>query len=356
MQLTNRQWLLASRPKGTLSTENFEFHEAPIPQPDYGAGEVLVKNLYLAYDAAMRGWMSPKPSYMPPVDIGAPMRSFNVAQVVRSENPDLPVGALVQGFYNWEEYAVVSPADRMPAKRLGSAITPEMALGVLGGSSVTAYWGLLDIGQPKEGETVVVSGAAGATGSIAAQIARIKGCRVIGIAGGEEKCRWLIDECRLDGAIDYKNESVNDRLKELCPDGIDVFYDNVAGSILEAAINSIANYGRIVLCGAISISNSKAPRVGTGPGNLVNLIIRRVRMQGFIALDYIKRQDEAVEKLAVWALADELAFRNDIQEGFDAIPATFMRLFEGKNQGKQLLRLGNPESVENLLAEAVVTA
>ena len=241
--------------------------------------------------------------------------------------------------YNWQEFAVVSPTDSMPYRKLGGGITPEMALGVLGGSSATAYWGLLDVGQPREGETVVVSGAAGATGSIAAQVAKIKGCRVIGIAGGEEKCQWLVDQCGLDGAIDYKNESVSDQMQELCPDGIDVFFDNVGGSILEAAIDNIANYGRIVLCGAISISNSRAPRVGTGPGNLVNLVIRRVRMQGFIALDYFDRMDEALEKLAVWALQDKLAFRNDVQEGFESIPATFMRLFEGKNQGKQLLKL-----------------
>lgn len=349
MKKSNRQWLLASRPKGTLSIDNFERHEEPLPEPNYEAGELLVKNLYIAYDAAMRGWMSLKPSYMPPVDIGQPMRSFNVAQVVQSANPDYPVGALVQGMYNWQEYASVNPDDGMPHRKLGAHITPEMALGVLGGSSVTAYWGLLDVGQPKEGDTVVVSGAAGATGSVAAQIAKLMGCRVIGIAGGPEKCQWLLDRCGLDGAIDYKNESVKERMKELCPKGIDVFYDNVGGPILEAAIANIANYGRIVLCGAISISNSKAPREGTGPGNLVNLVTRRVRMQGFITLDYYDRMDKALEKLAVWALADKIAFRNDIQQGFDRIPATFMRLFEGKNQGKQLLRLSDPKSIERVL-------
>jgi hypothetical protein len=207
----------------------------------------------------------------------------------------------------------------------------------------------MDIGQPKKGETVVVSGAAGATGSVAAQIAKIKGCRVIGIAGGEEKCQWLIEKAGLAGAIDYKNEDVNERLKELCPKGINIFYDNVGGSILEAAIHNIAEYGRIVLCGAISISNSNEPRVG--PGNLVNLIIRRVRMQGFIALDYMDRTDEALAQLAVWAMEDKIAFRNDIQEGFEAIPDTFMRLFEGRNQGKQLLKLGDPKTSEDLQAE-----
>jgi NADPH-dependent curcumin reductase CurA len=350
MQATNRQWILKSRPKGTLSTDNFELVEAPMPEPDYETGRVLVRNLYIAYDAAMRGWMSLKPSYMPPVEIGDPMRSFNVAQVVKSENPELPLGTLLQGMYGWQDYATVAPTDMVPYRKLNRFITPEMALGVLGGSSTTAFWGLMDIGQPKKGETVVVSGAAGATGSVAAQIAKLKGCRVIGIAGGEEKCQWLIDKAGLDDAIDYKNEDVNERLKELCPEGIDIFYDNVGGTILEAAINNIADFGRIVLCGAISISNSKEPRVG--PGNLVNLVIRRVRMQGFISLDYYDRTDEALAQLAVWAMEDKIAFRNDIQEGFDAIPETFMRLFEGRNQGKQLLKLCDPEPLENLLVES----
>ncbi len=345
MQQTNRQWILKSRPKGTVSTDCFELKEAPMPEPDYAAGKLLVKNLWLSYDAAMRGWMSLKPSYMPPVDLGDPMRSFNVAQVVQSETAELPVGTLLQGMYGWQEYATASPTDMVPHRKLNRFITPEMALGVLGGSSTTAFWGLMDVGKPKKGETVVVSGAAGATGSVAAQIAKLKGCRVIGIAGGEEKCRWLIEKAGLDGAIDYKNDDVNARLKELCPEGINIFYDNVGGSILEAAINSIADYGRIVLCGAISISNSKEPRVG--PGNLVNLVIRRVRMQGFIALDYIDRTDEALAQLAVWAMEDKIAFRNDVQEGFENIPDTFMRLFEGRNQGKQLLKLADPEAVES---------
>ncbi|MBK6288927.1 MAG: NADP-dependent oxidoreductase [Gammaproteobacteria bacterium] len=349
MAQTNRQWVLKSRPKGTVSTTHFEVKEAPMPEPDYAAGEVLVRNLWIAYDAAMRGWMSLKPSYMPPVEIDEPMRSFNVAQVVKSGNPVLPLGTLLLGMYGWQEYAVASKSDMVPHRKLNRFITPEMALGVLGGSSTTAFWGLMDIGKPRKGETVVVSGAAGATGSVAAQIAKLKGCRTIGIAGGKEKCRWLIDEAGLDGAIDYKKEDVDQRLKELCPDGIDIFFDNVGGSILEAAINSIANYGRIVLCGAISISNSKEPRVG--PRNLVNLVIRRVRMQGFIALDYYDRNDEALAQLAVWAMEDKIAFRNDIQEGFDAIPATFLRLFEGKNEGKQLLKLGDPESLENLVSK-----
>ena len=349
MAQTNRQWVLSSRPKGTVSTTHFEVKETLMPEPDCASGQVLVRNLWIAYDAAMRGWMSLKPSYMPPVEIGDPMRSFNVAQVVKSENPELPVGTLLLGMYGWQEYAIASKSDIVPYRKLTRFITPEMALGVLGGSSTTAFWGLMDIGKPRKGETVVVSGAAGATGSVAAQIAKLKGCRTIGIAGGKEKCQWLIDEAGLDGAIDYKNEDVNQRLKELCPDGIDIFFDNVGGSILEAAINSIANYGRIVLCGAISISNSKEPRVG--PGNLVNLVIRRVRMQGFIALDYYDRNDEALAQLVVWAMEDKIAFRNDIQKGFDAIPATFLRLFEGKNEGKQLLKLGDPEPLENLASK-----
>jgi NADPH-dependent curcumin reductase CurA len=346
MQTSNRQWVLATRPKGTLSTDIFELHEAPMPEPAYADGEVLVRNLFISYDAAMRGWMSLKPSYMPPVEIGEPMRSVNVAQVVKSENPELPVGTLLRGMYGWQQYTTVTATDIVPYLKLDREVTPELALGILGAGGTTAYWGMTDIGQPHKGETVVVSGAAGATGSVAAQIAKLEGCRVIGIAGGEEKCQWLTETAGLDGAIDYKNEDVNQRLKELCPEGINVFYDNVGGDILEAAINSIANYGRIVLCGAISVSNSDAPRVG--PGNLVNLVTRRVRMQGFIALDYYARNDEALEQLTAWARADQIAFRNDIQSGFEAIPDTFMRLFDGKNEGKQLLKLQDPEAIATL--------
>jgi NADPH-dependent curcumin reductase CurA len=209
-------------------------------------------------------------------------------------------------------------------------------------TSITAYFGLLDVGQPKAGETVVVSGAAGATGSMAAQIAKIKECRVVGIAGGEEKCKWLNDNCGVDAVIDYRRENVEARLGELCPDGIDVFFDNVGGDILEAAIEHIADFGRIVLCGQISVYNDAEP--APGPKNLMHLVARRVRMQGFIVMDYLDRLDEAMTDLMTWLGEGKLAWREDIQEGFENIPSTLLRLYDGRNQGKQLLKLADPST------------
>jgi NADPH-dependent curcumin reductase CurA len=338
MSKNNRQWLLKERPKGMIGPDNFELVETPIPQPDLAAGQVLIKTLMLGFDPAMRGWVEDTRSYLPPVALGEPMRASGVGQVIASENPDLPVGTHVQGLLNWQEYAVGGPADMVPPRALPEGISPSMALSVFGTTSLTAYFGLLDVGQPKAGETVLVSGAAGATGSVVAQIAKLKGCTVIGIAGGQEKCQWLIDACKLDGVIDYKNEDIDQRLGELCPDDIDVFFDNVGGDTLEAAIDHMADFGRIALCGAISQYNDTEPR--PGPHNLMVLVTRRIRMQGFIVLDYLDRADEAFADLATWVMNGDIAWREDIQEGFENIPATLQRLFDGRNTGKQLLKLG----------------
>ena len=224
--------------------------------------------------------------------------------------------------------------------KLPPGVTPAMALGVLGVTGLTAYWGLLDLGEPKEGETVLVSGAAGATGSVAGQIARIKGCRVVGIAGGDEKCTWLKEVARFDDVIDYKSENVDARIGELCPNRVDVFFDNVGGDILEAALNHINMRARVVLCGGISAYN--ATEVQPGPSNLMNLVIMRARMEGFIVLDYMDRVAEAAADLVGWIQSGELVHREDIQEGFENIPDTLNRLFTGKNIGKQLLKLADP--------------
>lgn len=341
MSAINRQWILKSRPAGSVSHDNFELVEAPMPEPDLAAGQILVRNLYLSFEPAMRGWMTDEPSYMPPAPLGQPMRSIAVAQVVHSQNPDYPEGSFVQGMFGWQEYAVCGPTDPIPPRLLPEGTPLTMPLSLFGGTSLTAYFGLLDVGRPKAGETVVVSGAAGATGSMAVQIAHILGCRVIGIAGGDEKCRWLTDSCGADATIDYKHEDVERRLAELCPDGIDIFYDNVGGDILEAGIEHIANYGRIVLCGQIATYNDAEPR--PGPRNLMNLVIRRVRMQGFIMIDYMDRTDEAIEALTGWFMEGRLHYREDIQEGFENVPDTFLRLFSGANRGKQLLKVADPE-------------
>lgn len=341
MATVNRQWLLKERPTGMVGPEHFELVESPLPKPDLDAGQVLVKTLMLGFDPAMRGWLADEPSYLPPVAIGEPMRASGVGQVIESENDSLPVGSLVQGLLNWQEYSIGDPNAMIAPNALPEGTPPNLALSVFGTTSLTAYFGLLDVGQPKADDTVLVSGAAGATGSVVAQIARIKGCRVVGIAGGEEKCQWLREACKVDAVIDYKSEELARRIGELCPDGVDVFFDNVGGDTLEAAIAHMADHGRIALCGAISRYNEEEPQ--PGPNNLMVLVARRVRMEGFIVLDFLDRAQQAIDDLTQWVMAGEIAWREDIQEGFENVPATLVRLFDGRNQGKQLLKLADPE-------------
>ncbi len=335
MTSINRQWLLAKRPQGHVTEECFELVETEIPALE--DGQILIQNHYFAFEPAMRGWIDDAPNYLPPVQIGEVMRASAAGEVIQSKHPDYEVGDRVSGLFGWQEYTALTPGGLQAATKVPDGLDLTAPLSILGMTSVTAYFGLLDVGEPKAGETVVVTGAAGATGSVAAQIARIKGCRVIGIAGGPEKCAWLRDEARLDEVIDYKNENLMDRLGELCPDGIDVAFDNVGGEQLDAILFHIANHARISLCGAISGYNDAEPQprlryVG-------NLIKRRVRMQGFIILDYLGRAGEAMADLTQWASAGEIAHRVDVQEGIANVPKTFLRLFSGENQGKQLLKL-----------------
>ena len=332
---TSRHWLLARRPQGMVQTDDFSLAEQPI-EP-VAEGSVLARMCYLTFEPAMRGWMDDMESYLPPVGIGEPMRAPGMAVVVDSKHPDYQPGELVFGMMSWSEYVTYHDGwSKVPAD-----IDPGMVLGPIGGTGITAYFGLLDVGQPQPGETVVVSGAAGATGSVAAQIARIKGCRVIGIAGGADKCNWLREEARLHEAIDYKSEDVGARLKELCPNGVDVFFDNVGGDILQAVLNNLAMHARIALCGMISTYNNAT--MEPGPGNLFQLIIKGVRMQGFLVFDYMHRRDEALADLFGWVTSGEIAFRTDEQHGFENIPATFLRLFEGSNQGKQVLKVSETQ-------------
>ncbi len=336
---TNRQWLLANRPHGLVGDENFEYTETNIPEP--ADGEVLVRNLYLSFDPTQRGWMEDRESYLPPVAIGEPMRAGSIGQVVESRHADFAAGDLVQTTGGWQDFVIVSPDQTlMGLNKIPAGLPPEMMLSVLGVTGLTAYWGLLDLGQPKEGETVLVSGAAGATGSIAGQIAKIKGCRVVGIAGGPEKCTWLKNEAGFDDVIDYKNEQVGARIGETCPNKVDVFFDNVGGNILEAALNHINMHARVVLCGGISGYNATDPI--PGPANLMNLVIMRARMEGFIVIDYMDRSAQAVEELIGWIETGELNYQVDLQAGFENIPSTLTRLFTGQNIGKQLLKIADP--------------
>lgn len=335
----NRQWLLAKRPHGIVTRDNFEYAEGPIPEP--GEGEVLVRNLFLSFDPTQRGWMEDRESYLPPVQIGEPMRAGSIGQVVESNNADFAKGDIVQTTGGWQDFLVVAPGQGvMGLSKVPEGVPPEMMLSVLGVTGLTAYFGLLDLGEPKEGETVLVSGAAGATGSVAGQIAKIKGCRVVGIAGGPDKCRWLKEEAGFDDVIDYKNEDVDARIAETCPNKVDVFFDNVGGDILEAALNHINMKARVVLCGGISAYNATEPV--PGPTNLMNLVIMRARMEGFIVIDYMHRAGEAIGELMGWINAGQLKYQVDMQEGFDNIPDTLNRLFTGKNLGKQLLKIADP--------------
>jgi NADPH-dependent curcumin reductase CurA len=334
----NRQWLLAARPQGMVKESDFQYHEAPLP--DLEDGQFLVRSCYIAFEPAMRGWMDDRPSYIPPIQIGEVMRAVTTGQVIASKHPGYQPGDCVQGGFGWQEYAVTTgKGGLMPASKIPAGASLTAPLGVLGITGLTAYFGVLDIGQPKGGETCVVSGAAGATGSIAGQIAKIKGCRVIGIAGGPDKCAWLTDEARFDATIDYKSDDVAARLRELCPDGIHIFFDNVGGEILDAVLAQIAMKARIVLCGGISRYNDE--ELQPGPTNYFNLILQRARMEGFILVDYYPRFAEGVQELSGWLDSGQLVHQEDIQDGFANAPRTFLRLFEGKNLGKQLLKIAD---------------
>ena len=331
MSEKNRQWLLAKRPVGMVKESDFELHSAPIPTP--GEGQVRVHIRWLAFEPAMRGWMEDRPNYIPPVAIGEIMRGMMVGEVVESRLDGYAPGDLVTGMTGWQEWAI---GDR-GLRKLPPGTDPRLALSVLGITGITAYFGLLDVGKPVDGDVVVVSGAAGATGSVVGQIAKRKGCRVVGIAGGGEKCAWLTDKAHFDAAIDYKSEDVGARLSELCPDGIDVFFDNVGGPVLDEALARIARGARIVICGAISRYNAeKAP---PGPSNYYRVVPQRGRIEGFVVMDFFHRYAEAAADLTKWVADGSIVWEADVQKGFENAPKTLRRLYTGANFGKQLLEL-----------------
>ena len=335
----NRQWLLAKRPHGFVTKDNFEYTESPIPDPN--DGQVLVRNLLLSFDPTQRGWMEERESYLPPVKIGEPMRAGSIGQVVESKNSGFDKGDLVQTTGGWQDFLVIEPGEGvMGLSKVPDGVAPELMLSALGVTGLTAYFGLLNLGKPRAGETLLVSGAAGATGSVAGQIGKIRGCRVVGIAGGPDKCKWLINEAGFDEVIDYKNENVDSRIAETCPNKVDIFFDNVGGAILEATLNHINMNARVILCGGISNYNATEPV--PGPSNLMNLVIMRARMEGFIVIDYMHQAGEAMTELTKWIKGGDLKYQVDVQEGFENIPDTLNRLFTGQNLGKQLLKIADP--------------
>jgi NADPH-dependent curcumin reductase CurA len=309
----NRQWLLDIRPTGKLTGEEFRWNETSIPQPS--DGQVLVRNLWLSVDPAQRTWMM-RDSYKPKVPLGEVMQSFAVGQVLESRHPDSKAGDLVRGDFGWQDYAATDGKTFGGIEKLPPGTPLNLALSLFGLSGLTAYFGITEIGQIKAGETVVVSGAAGATGSVAGQIAKIKGCRVVGTAGSKEKCDWLIKEAHFDAAINYKTEDIGTRLSELSAEGIDVFFDNVGGTVLNEVLARINLKARIVLCGSISRSDTSEP----DPANYFNLVARRGRMQGFTGLDYGPRVPEALEALGRWQREGRLVQKEDVAVGLEKAP------------------------------------
>ena len=330
----NRQWRLAARPEGFVKDSDFHWTEEPAPSP--GEGEVLVRNLYLSLDPTNRGWMNEAPTYLPPIALGDVIRGVTIGLVEESRNPNFPEGSHVQGLLGWQDYAVSNGAGLTPLPA-NSGIPLPAFFAVFGHIGMTAYFGLLDIGKPKSGETLVVSAAAGATGSLVGQIGKIKGCHVVGIAGGAKKCQWITDELGFDAAIDYKAGSVLDGLKQHCPDGVDIDFENVGGEILDAVLSVINFKARIVLCGLISQYNADRP--SPGPSNFTNILLKSARVEGFIVLNYTDRAQEAFADLGKWMAEGRLKYRVDLVEGLGQAPNALNMLFEGTNQGKLIVKI-----------------
>lgn len=331
---TNHQFLLARRPVGAVQRSDFEYVATPLAAP--ADGQVQVKIAYVSLDPAMRGWMNAyEGSYMPPVPLNSVMRALAAGEVVASNNPNFQVGDHVAGLLGVQEYA---NHDGVGLSKVDPRLAPlPLFLGTLGMPGLTAYFGLLEAGQLKEGDTVLVSGAAGAVGSVVGQIAKIKGARVIGIAGGADKVSYLTGELGFDAAIDYKAEDVSAAIRRHAPNGVDLYFDNVGGDILDAALNNLAMYARIVLCGAISQYNNTTPM--KGPANYLQLLVKRATMRGLMVADYYPRAMEAMTAMGGWLAAGKLKSREDVVEGLQNFPEAFNKLFEGSNHGKLVLKV-----------------
>ncbi len=332
----NRQWRLKTRPVGLIKPEDFELHTESIPA--LVDGQLLIRTVHLSLDPAMRGWLIDRPSYVPPVQIGEVMRGLAVGVVESSKNPDFVAGDVVQGMFGWQEH-IISKGTGV-TKLPPSPLPLSANLGLFGLAGMTSYFGLLEVTHPKAGETLLVSGAAGSVGSLVGQIGKIKGLRVVGIAGSDEKCDWLVKELGFDAAVNYKSGDLYAQLKAACPQGVDVYFENVGGEILDTAMSVMNTFGRISVCGLISMYNAtdKVP----GPYNFAMVIAKRLRIQGFIATDYSSRVMEMVSDYAGWYAAGKLKYRVDIEQGLEAAPAAINKLFTGENSGKLIVQL-SPE-------------
>ncbi len=328
----NKRYLLASRPEGLPTEDAWRFDVEEISEvPD---GQLLVEQHYVSLDPAMRGWMRNVRSYIPPVEIGAVMRAGSVGKVVVSKHPGFAVGETLVGTGGVQQYALTDGKGWVSTS-LGDEQMPK-ALGLFGMTGYTAYFGLLDVGKPEAGQTVLVSGGAGAVGSVVGQIAKIKGCRVVGIAGGADKCAYMRDELGFDEAVDYRGPGVFKSIRAACPKGVDVYFDNVGGEILDYALACLASHARVVICGAISQYNEEEMR---GPRNYLSLLVNRASMTGFVVFDYAKRYREAANQMGAWVKAGQLSSQEDIYEGIERFHATFTRLFSGEKLGKLVLKV-----------------
>lgn len=330
---TTRQWLLHAHPRGRpVEAADFRLASAEIAGP--AEGQMLLATRYLGFDPAQKGWMENIADYVAPMALGDVMRGSAISEVVESRHPGFAPGDLVVGTTGWTEYHL---SDGSGMEKVTTALPPTAMLSILGITGLTAWCGLFKRGCPLPGDTVLVSGAAGATGSVVGQLARIAGAHVVGIAGGAEKCRWLVDEAGFDAAIDYRAGDLADQIKARCPNGADVLFDNVGGTVLDAMLGNIAQGARVVICGGIS--RNETGRLPVGPSNYFNLVFRRASMAGFIVLDWADEFPAIRARLEQLVLTGRLAYREDVQHGFENAPATFMRLFSGQNRGKQLLKL-----------------
>ena len=335
MPNTNRQWKLTNRPTGLITPDVLQLSESPIPP--LSDGQALAKVKYLSLDPTMRVWMADVPQYMPPVQLGEVMRCLGLAEVVESRHPDFKKGDKLSGFVNMQDYLLLSSTDKYPPQKLPSIpfLSDINFLTVLGHNALTAYFGLVEIGAPKSGETLVVSAAAGATGSFAGQIGRILGCRVVGIAGTDEKCKWIKDDLGFDAAVNYKHTDWKQQLAAATPKGIDIDFENVGGEVMQAVLDRMNLHGRVVLCGLISGYTKQDP----GLASFGQIIIKRLRVEGFIILDYASRFMEIGQKLGMWKMTGKLKSRETIVKGIENASDAINMLFRGDNIGKLVVEL-----------------
>lgn len=335
--LNNRQYRLAARPVGLPKPDGWNFTSEPVRE--LADGEILVKTLYLSLDPAMRGWMNEGKSYIRPVELGEVMRAGGIGRVMASKSPRFSVGDTVSGGIGVQEYWIGAANDKTAGfyKIDAKAAPLPKYLNALGMPGMTAYFGLLEVGQPKAGETVVVSGASGAVGQTVGQVAKHKGCRVVGIAGGKEKCDFVVNQLGFDACIDYKNDSLKDGLKTHCPNGVDVYFDNVGGEMLDTVLTRLALKARIIICGAISQYNNTTSV--KGPANYLSLLVHRARMEGIVVFDYADRYAEGAAQMAAWMREGSFQSREDIVEGLEKFPEALLMLFSGKNFGKLILQV-----------------